>query len=194
MKRRSAVARWFFVAVFATSGHALAQQSYNAPTVGVMGSEGRRWGFGADPGATIGGFGFFGGWRLERWRVGLFEQNQWWVHGKGIATDFGGFVSLDLASLWLDPQLSAALFSRLEPALRFKWNESMWAIAPSGVFGGRAAGIEIGFVATPQYWLTEPPNNGNRWGLDLQVRLSCELIELVHFAQHVNAAHDAMTP
>lgn len=194
MLRTEFLAYTAFLAVFATGSHALAQQSYNAPLVGLTASEGRRWGWGADPGATIGGFGLFGGLRHEQWRFGLFEQNQWWVDGRGIATDFGGFISLDFASLWADPQLAAALLGRIEPAVRFKWNESKWALAPSFVLGGRAFGVEIGFVATPQYWLSELPNNGNKAGVDLQVRLSFELVENVRFVQHVRAANEAQTP
>jgi hypothetical protein len=180
-------------AVVATKG-ARAQESYNGLVIGPMASEGRRWGWGAEPGATIGGLGVFGGARLERWRIGLFEQNIWWVGSHGVVLDFGGFIGLDWASLWLDPQLSAALFSRIEPALRFKTNESVWALAPSGVVGGRLFGVEIGFLATPEIWLSTLPNNGNKLGVDLQVRLSCDLVELTHLVQHLSAAGDQPTP
>ncbi len=139
-----------FLAAVAASGAAVGQESYDGLIIGPMASEGRRWGWGAEPGATVGGFGGFAGARLERWRLGLFEQNIWWVGSHGIVLDFGGFVSIDWASIWIDPQLSAAMFFRIEPAIRFKRNESVWALAPSGVVGGRLAGVEIGFLATPE--------------------------------------------
>ncbi len=194
MKRHHALACRTLVGLFVFGGHALAQQSYNAPIVGVTASEGRRWGWGAAPGATIGGFGFFAGWRRENWRFGVVEQNQWWVGGRGIATDLGGFLSHDWASLWVDPQLSTALFWRAEPAVRYKWHESKWALAPSFVVGGRAAGGEIGFVATPQYWVSDIPNNASKWGVDLQVRLSFEVLEVLHFIEHLSEANEPMTP
>ena len=183
-----------FLMVTAAAGGVLAQQSYDGPIVGATLSEGRRWGWGARPGATIGGFGFFGGWRFESIRVGFVEQNIWWEGSHGLVMDFGGFVGVDLASVWLDPQLSAALFGRIEPAARFKSNESAWALAPSFVFGGRAAGVEIGFVATPEYWVSELPNNANKLGVDLQVRLGFEFVEVARFIQHINAANEPVTP
>jgi hypothetical protein len=194
MKPHQVLAYRTLAALFVFGGPALAQQSYNAPIVGIMASEGRRWGWGSDPGATIGGFGFFAGFRRENWRFGALERNQWWVDGHGIATDFGGFLSHDFASLWVDPQLSTALFWRFEPGVRYKWHEGKWALAPSGVLGGRAAGAEIGFVATPEYWLSDIPNNASKWGVDLQVRLSFEVLEVLHFIEHLSEANDKMTP
>jgi len=177
-----------------TTGGALAQQSYDGPIIGANLAEGRRWGWGARPGATIGGFGFFGGWRFESIRLGFVEHNLWWEGSRGIVLDFGGFASVDLASVWLDPQISAALFGRIEPAARFKWNESVWALAPSAIFGGRAAGVEIAFAATPEFWLSELPSNGNKLGVDLQVRLGCDIVELAHFIEHLRAANESATP
>jgi hypothetical protein len=111
-----------------------------------------------------------------------------------MATDLGVFISHDWASLWIDPQLSTALFWRVEPAVRYKWNSSKWAAAPSFVLGGRAAGAEIGFVATPEYWFSDVPNNVSKWGVDLQVRLSFEVLEVVHFVEHLYEAGEKLTP
>ena len=188
------VARVALLAVVGTTSGALAQQPYHGPIIGANLAEGRRWGWGARPGATIGGFGFFGGWRFESIRLGFVEHNIWWEGSRGIVLDFGGFASVDLASIWLDPQISAAIFGRIEPVARFKSNESAWAVAPSALFGGRAAGVEIGFAVTPEFWLSELPNNGNKLGVDLQVRFGCDIIELAHFIEHIKAANEPSTP
>lgn len=174
--------------------NALAQESYNGPLVGLTLSEGPRWGWGAAPAATLGGVGIFGGWRLESVRVGLLEQTQWWDKSHGAVLDVGGFVSIDYASLWLDPQLSAALFVRLEPVARLESSASVWAFAPSLVFGGRAAGIELGFAVTPEFWLSNLPNNGTKLGVDAQVRLGCDFAELTHLIRQYNAKNAPATP
>jgi hypothetical protein len=173
---------------------ACAQQSYNGPIVGITGTEGRRWGWGVDSPATIVGFGAFGGWRFERFRVGFLEHNNWWEESHGMALDFGGFLSADIISFWLDPELSGAIFFRWEPAARVKLNQSLWALAPSAVLGVRAGGVEVGVSVTEEVWISAPPNRGNPAGANLQAKVGVDLFELVHLAQHLRAASDKPTP
>src|SRR5450755_2510032 len=113
----------FALTVLGTSGNAMAQESYNAPVIGVTGLEGRRWGQGGKSGATIGGFGVFGGYRWEKTRVGVLGNLQWWEGSQGAVVDAGCFFSRDFASVWLDPRLSGALFLRAEVAARLQTHD-----------------------------------------------------------------------
>jgi hypothetical protein len=183
-----------FLAVAGGATSALAQDSYDGPVVGVNLSEGPRWGPGAAPAETVGGAGLFGGWRWENVRLGLFGQTSWWQGSHGVVLDVGGFVTWDFASLWLDPQLSAATFLRFEPAVRWASDASLWALAPSAVVGGRVAGVELGIAVTPEYWLSELPTNTAKAGIGAEFRLGCDFVDLAHFIEQWNEKNTPPTP
>lgn len=172
------------LAVLWTGGNAMAQESYNAPVAGVTGLEGRRWGQGGKSDATMGGFGVFGGYRWETIRVGVLGNLQWWEGSRGVVVDTGGFISYDCASVWLDPRLSGALFIRGEVAARLQTHDALWAAAPTGIAGVRAAGFEFGLALTGEYWVSDLPNDANRLGVVAGVRLGVEGVDFVHLLQH----------
>jgi hypothetical protein len=124
----------------------------------------------------------------------LLQQVNSWQGGNGVALDLGGFLSVDMISIWLDPEISGALFFRFEPAARLKLNPSLWAMAPSVVFGVRAAGVEIGVSVTEEVWLSTLPNNANPAGANLQAKLGLDIFELVRFSQHIAASKEPPTP
>jgi hypothetical protein len=183
-----------FLGASTTASIMLAQQSYDAPIIGVTATEGRRWGWGAVSPTTIVSAGAFEGWRFERYRVGLLQQVNSWQGGHGLALDLGGFLSVDMVSFWLDPEISGALFFRWEPAARVKLTSPLWAMAPSVVFGVRAAGVEIGVSVTEEVWLSSLPNDAGPAGANLQAKLGLEIFELVHLVEHINASKESPTP
>ncbi len=183
-----------FLGVSTTASIVLAQESYDAPLIGATATEGRRWGWGTVSPATIVSAGAFEGLRLERFRVGLLQQVNSWQGGHGLALDMGGFLSVDMIAFWLDPELSGALFFRWEPAARLKFKSSLWAMAPSAVFGVRAGGIEIGVSVTEEVWLSALANNANPAGANLQAKLGVDIFELVHLTQHIGASKESPTP
>lgn len=181
---RAAVALGCVAATLGAIRTAHAQERYSGPIVGATFSEGPRWGWGAAPAATIGGFGEFIGWRSEFWRYGLLENNSWWEGSHGIVLDVGGFGSADIASLWADPELSAALFVRVELAMRRETDAGVWAFAPSLIPGARVLGVEIAFSATYERWLATLPNHAKKSGIDAQFRLGFDFFELTHVFCH----------
>jgi hypothetical protein len=171
-----------------------AQDSYGAPVLGVSLAEGPRWGWGSSSAATLGGVGLFAGWRADLVRVGALGQVAWWDGSHGPVVDFGGFVSLDFASAWIDPQLSAAAFARIEPAVRWESDAAVWALAPSLVVGGRALGFEIGFAATWERWLSEVPGGDSKDGVGAQLRIGFDLVEITRLAHHACAGSTPQPP
>lgn len=160
-----------------------AQTSYDGFIAGVTVPYGARSGWGGGDAMIVGG-GAFLGWRSLCFRGGALARALYWRAQPGTAVDVGGFASFDLASIWITPRLSMATFTRLEPALRWVSSTSRWAFAPSGVLGGRAAGVEIGVGVTPEIGLsTVQP----RIGLGATWTLGVELVELSHF---IGALHD----
>jgi hypothetical protein len=67
----------------------------------------------------------------------------WWRAEPGSSLDVAGFVSADIASLWLACAFSAASFVSVEPMLRWLSSTSQWAFAPALESGIRAAGGEL---------------------------------------------------
>ncbi len=183
-----------FFTMTSLATQALAQDSYGGPIAGIMLSEGPRWAWSAPPAVTMGGVGAFGGWRSWNVRAGAFGQVSYWEGSQGPALDIGGFLTWDFLSLLVDPQLSATTFLRLEPAVRWESKSDVWGLAPAAVVGGRAAGIEIGFAVTYELRLSDLPNDPTRSGVDAQLRLGCDLVELGHLIAHLNADGTPQTP
>jgi len=178
----------------AASREAHADESYSAPIFGAIASYGARSGLGGGDAAIAGG-GLFVGGRWNRWRAGAIADASWWRADPGVAVDFGGFVSADLASLWLDPSLSAAWFVRLEPST-FRWvsSTSRWAWAPAAGTGVRALGLELGLVGRPEFGLEALPGGASRVGVDVEFRVGVDFVEVWRFGQHLKDANKPMAP
>jgi hypothetical protein len=183
-----------FTAVVTRGSSGIAQTLEEGPIAGMVLSEGPRWAWAAPPAATMGGAGIFGGWRKGSVRGGALGQLSWWDGSRGPAVDMGGFFTWDFFSLVVDPQLSAATFLRLEPAVRWESESDLWGLAPAFVLGGRAAGIEIGFGATYELRLSNLGGDPARSGVDAQLRIGCDVVELVHLFQHLKADGTPPTP
>jgi hypothetical protein len=177
----------------AASREARADESYNAPLVGAVASFGARSGWGGGDAAIAGGGLFFGG-RWSSWRLGAIADANWWRADPGVAVDFGGFVSDDLVSLWLDPAISAAWFVRLEPTFRFVSSSSRWAFMPAGGTGVRALGWELGLIGRPEIGLESLPSGASRHGIDVEFRVGVDLVEFWRFGQHLSDANKPMAP
>jgi hypothetical protein len=182
------------LAVVGAGPSARAQESYGAPVFGVSLAEGPRWGWGSSSAATLGGLGLFAGWRADLVRVGALGQVDWWDGSRGPVVDFGGFVSCDVFSAWIDPQLSVATFARFEPTVRWESEAAVWALAPSLVVGARAMGFEIGFAATWERWLSDVPGGGSKDGVDAELRVGFDLVEITRLVQQAGAAGTPQPP
>ena len=183
-----------FLAALAMATPGVAQTLDEGPIAGIVLSEGPRWAWIAPPAVTMGGAGIFGGWRSANIRGGALGQVSWWEGSRGPALDLGGFFTWDFFSLVVDPQLSAATFLRFEPAVRWASKSNLWGLAPSFVVGGRAAGIEIGLAATYELRLSDLAGDPARSGVDAQLRIGCDVVELVHLVQHLKADGTPPTP
>jgi hypothetical protein len=170
-----------FIALAIVATSAKADDSFSAPVAGVTVSEGPRWGWGAPSAATMGSAGLFAGWRMTDVRMGALGRIGWWDGSRGPVVDAGLFISDDLAVLFVDPQLSAAWFVRVEPAFRWESDASVWAFAPSGVTGIRALGIELGFAGTYERWLSDLPGGAGKNGVVGELRMGLELVEFIQF-------------
>jgi hypothetical protein len=181
------------LAVLAAAG-ARADESYGAPIFGAVASYGARSGWGGGDAAIAGG-GLFVGGRWSGWRAGALADASWWRADPGVAVDFGGFVSDDLASLWLDPSLSAAWFVRLEPST-FRWvsSTSRWAYAPALGTGVRALGVELGLLGRPEFGLEALPGGASRVGVDVEFRVGIDVIEMWRMGQHLRDANEPIAP
>jgi hypothetical protein len=179
--------------VLTASREARADESYSAPLFGAVASYGARGGWGGGDAAIAGG-GLFVGGRSGRWRAGAIADASWWRADPGVAVDLGGFVSADVASLWLDPSLSAAWFVRLEPALRWVSSTSRWAAAPAAGTGVRALGVELGLVGRPEFGLEPLPGGASRVGLDVEFRVGLDFVEMWRFGQHLEDANKPLAP
>lgn len=176
----------------AASPEAHADESFNAPIMGAIASFGARGGWGGGDAAIAGG-GLFVGGRWSGWRAGAIADANWWRADPGVAVDVGGFVSADLASLWLDPSLSAAWFVRIEPAT-FRWvsSNSRWAFTPGAGTGVRALGFELGLIGRPEIGLEALPGGASRLGVDVEFRVGVDFVELCRFVQHLDDANRPM--
>jgi len=190
---RSAIAGLLaaFVAL-AASRAARAAKSYDAPIAGAIASFGARGGWGD---AAIAGGGLFVGGRGGGWRAGAVADANWWRADPGLAVDIGGFVAADLASLWLDPSLSAAWFVRVEPTT-FRWvsSTSRWAWTPGAGTGVRALGFELGLSGRPEIGLEALPAGASRVGVDVEFRVGVDLVEVWRLGQHLKDANRPMAP
>jgi hypothetical protein len=191
MKAHLFIGMAFATSVASASG---ASASDDAPLFGVTGAFGARGGWGSGDEAILGG-GPFVGARWGAFRLGALGAASWWRAEPGVAVDAGGFVSWDVGSIWLDPQLSAAWFLRLEP-ITFRWvsSTSQWAYVPSLEIGARAGGISVGVAGMPELGLETPPDGGSRLGVDVELRLGVDLVELVRLCQHVAAGSEPLAP
>ncbi len=181
------------VALFAARESAAAD-SYAAPLFGATAAFGARGGWGG-PDAAIAGGGLFAGGRWGGWRAGVAGDASWWrATPKGVAVDFGAFVSGDLAALWLDPAISAAWFVGGEPAA-FRWvsSTSRWAYAPSLETGIRALGVQMAIVGRPEFGLEAVPN-GSRIGINVEWQLGVDFVEVARFFQHLGDAREPLAP
>jgi hypothetical protein len=176
------------------AGTAAVDESNVAPILGVSASLGTRGGWdGSDE--PIAGGGLFGGARLGAVRLGALGRTSWWRANPGAAVDVGGFVSVDVASLWLDPQLSAAWFIKLEPTT-FRWVSSttLWAYTPTLELGVRLAGIEIGIAGATEMGLAELPDHASRIGYDAALRFGFDFVEIVRLGEHLGASSQPLAP
>jgi hypothetical protein len=169
-----------------------ADDLYDAPLLGVTAAFGARSGWGGADAAIIGA-GLVAGERWGGWRAGLLGDASWWRANPGVAIDFGGFVSGDVAAIWLDSALSAAWFVRGEPALRWVSSTSRWAFAPALATGVRVAGIEMGIVGRPELGLEDVPS-GSRIGIDVEWRLGLDLVEITRLSQHIGDSNQPLAP
>jgi hypothetical protein len=182
------------LAVASVATRVRAEDKYQGPVAGIVLSEGPRWAWSAPPAVTMGGFGAFVGWRTWNIRAGALGQVSYWEDSSGPALDFGGFLTWDFLSLLFDPQLSAATFVRFEPAVRWESKSDVWGLAPTAVVGGRVMGIEIGFAATYELRLSALPSAPKTSGVDAQLRVGCDFVELWHLIEHLNADGTPPTP
>lgn len=92
------------------------------------------------------------------------------------ALDVGGFFTVDVVRVQLEPRLSLALFSGVEVMGRWLPSRSpQWTVVTLGVFGVRALGVSLGFAGGAEFPLPQGAlGNG-------EVRLGFELVELVTF-------------
>jgi hypothetical protein len=191
---RVACAALLILAVLPVASGARAEDSYASPVAGLTLATGPRWGWGSPSASTLGGVGLFAGWRAETVRVGALGRVDWWEGSRGPVVDPGVFLSWDYASLWIDPQLSLATLLRLEIAGRWESSASDWALAPSIVFGARAAGLEVDFAATYERWLSDLPDNSSKNGVDAEFRIAFDLFDVVHFAHALGASSTPLPP
>jgi hypothetical protein len=172
-----------------------AQESSSAPVVGVMAGLGTRGGWGGPPEPLVGGGLTIGG-RWSDWRTGALGRVYWWHEPPaGVAVDVGVAVSKDIGAIWIDPQLSAAWFVRVEPAT-FRWASSTgrWAWAPSVGVGARAAGIELSAVGTLEAGFDELPDRASRLGYDVELRLGVDFVELGRLLCDLSRARRPLAP
>jgi hypothetical protein len=194
MKGPSWVAGAVLVAALAVTHESAAEDSYAAPLLGVTGGFGARSGWGG-PDAAIFGVGLFAGGRWGAWRAGVLGDVSSWRADPGVAVDVGGFVSGDVAAIWLDPAISAAWFVRVEPTT-FRWvsSTSRWAYAPALGTGVRAAGWEIGIAGRPEFGFEAMPNGGSRMGVDIEWGLGVDLVEFGRLLGHVSDSKQPLAP
>jgi len=98
------------------------------------------------------------------------------LFSRELLVDLGGFFTVDLVRMQLEPRLSVALFTgvetfgRVKPAL-----PARWSVVVQGVFGLRALGVSLSFVGG-----AELPVPAGVLGTG-EVRLGVELVELITF-------------
>jgi len=60
--------------------------------------------------------------------------------------------------------------------------------------GARLLGFEMGIAGGPEAGLEELPNGASRLGVDVQLRLGVDFVELAHLCQHISASHQPLAP
>jgi hypothetical protein len=193
MRAASVLGGAVLATALAVTQESAAGESYNAPLFGLTAAYGARSGWGGPDAAILGG-GLFAGGRWAAWRSGVLGGASYWRADPGVAVDFGGFVSWDAASLWLDPAISAAWFFRLEPTT-FQWisSNSRWAYEPALGTGGRAIGWEIGLVGRPEFGLESVPN-GSRIGVEVEFHIGVDFVEFARFLTHNSDSKQRLAP
>lgn len=181
------------VAALVATREGAAGDSYAAPLFGATAAFGARGGWGGPDAAIVGG-GLFAGGRWAGWRTGVSGDASWWrATPRGVAIDFGAFLSGDIVALWLDPTISAAWFVGGEPAFRWVSSTTRWAFAPALETGVRAVGVSMGIVGRPEFGLQAVPD-GSQVGLDVEFRLGLDFVEFARLFQHVGDSHQPLAP
>ena len=193
MRAASILSSAVLVTALAVTHESDAAESYDAPLFGLSAAYGARSGWGGPDAAILGG-GLFAGGRWAAWRAGVLGGASSWRADPGVAVNFGGFVSWDAASLWLDPAVSAAWFIRLEPTT-FQWisSNSRWAYEPALGTGGRAVGWEISLVGRPEFGLESVPN-GSSIGVDVELQIGVDFVEFARFLKQNSDSSQKLAP
>ena len=98
------------------------------------------------------------------------------LFSRELLLDLGGFFTVDLVRLQLEPRLSVALFTGVETWARVKPElPARWSVVAMGVFGVRALGVSLSFAGGAEFPIPAGVlGNG-------EVRLGVELVELITF-------------
>lgn len=124
------------------------------------------------------------GYRRAAWRVGAVARiGASRSYGSSPGYDLGGWGSVDLFSLWLDPQLALAVFLRIDGLARLVPSASSVGFVGYATAGLRVGGIELAYSGGPEIGLKLGPINDVAGGA-FEFRIGVDVVELIHLIRH----------